>query len=67
MAMDVEKLKEAVRHLSEQERRRFHAWYEEYAADLWDLQIERDIEAGALDELADEALRDLAAGTCTEL
>jgi hypothetical protein len=65
--MEVEKLKEAVRHLSEREWQQFHAWYEEYAAELWDRQIERDIEAGALDDLAEEALRDLAAGTCTEL
>ena len=35
--------------------------------DQWDAQIERDIKAGRLDELADRALQDYADGKTTPL
>ena len=36
---------------------KFRAWFDEFQAQSFDAQIERDAKAGKLDELADEALR----------
>ena len=40
---------------------------EEFDADAWDRQIEKDVRDGRLDALAEEALRDLDSGRTTEL
>ena len=48
------------------ERARFRAWFERFDAVDWDQQLENDVEAGALDWLAEEALTDLAARRCSE-
>ena len=44
----------------------FRRWFIEFDAAAWDRQIERHAKAGKLDALADEALRDHAAGKSTE-
>ena len=43
--------------------------YETLEADweAWDRQLEEDVKAGKLDQLAEEALEDLRAGRCTDL
>ena len=43
--------------------------YETLEADweAWDRQLEADVKAGKLDQLAEEALEDLRAGRCTDL
>ena len=45
----------------------FRAWFAEFDANAWDRQLEQDVAAGRLDALADEALRDLREGRCTDL
>jgi hypothetical protein len=37
-------------------------WFAEFDTAAWDRQIERDVKAGKLDALSDEALREHAAG-----
>lgn len=61
------KLEEEIQALSPEEAAAFRAWFLEFDWGQWDRQIQRDVEAGKLDELADEALRDLDAGRTTEL
>jgi hypothetical protein len=63
----VEKIKEAIRKLSPEELSAFRAWFAEFDAAVWDQQFEEDVAAGRLDQLADEALRDLREGRCTDL
>jgi hypothetical protein len=63
----VSEIEQAVRQLSEQELATFRAWFAEYDAQLWDEQFERDVVAGKLDALANEALDDLRNGRCTDL
>ncbi len=63
----VEEIKEAITHLSPQERAQLRAWYDEWEAEMWDKQIEEDVAAGRLDQLAEEALRAFRAGDYTEL
>jgi hypothetical protein len=37
-------------------------WLREYEAELWDRQIEADIQSGKLEKLSQEALKELRAG-----
>lgn len=62
----VEEIEDAIRNLSEDEMLKFRAWFAEFDAAVWDEQFERDVAAGRLDALADEALSDLREGRCTD-
>ena len=58
MAHDsVDKLANAVRRLNDAEFAAFRDWFDRYAAERWDQQIERDAREGRLDGLADRARR----------
>ena len=59
---NVERIEQEVRALSPEELAKFRAWFLEYDWAAWDRQLERDVQAGKLDTLADKALRDHAAG-----
>ncbi len=63
----VKEIASAIAHLPLQELARFRAWFDEFDAQAWDKQIEEDVQAGKLDELADHAIKDHQAGRCTEL
>jgi hypothetical protein len=63
----IEKIEQEIRALSPEELAQFRAWFVEYDWALWDRQIERDAEAGRLDDLAARALRDHAAGKSTPI
>jgi len=60
-------IERAVRELSPNELAKFREWFAEFDAAAWDRQIERDVTAGRLDSLAEEALEDLREGRCREL
>ncbi len=59
-------LEAAVEQLDSSERALFRAWFERFDAADWDRQLVQDVETGALDWLAEEALADLAAGRCSD-
>jgi hypothetical protein len=63
----VQEIESAVAKLSREELAAFRDWFQEFDADAWDKQFEADVTAGRFDALADEALRDLHEGRCTEL
>jgi hypothetical protein len=63
----IEKLEQEIQALSSEELAQFRAWFVEYDWAIWDRQIERDAEAGRLDDLAARALRDHAAGKTTPI
>lgn len=63
----VHELKSAVSKLSREELVAFRDWFQQFDAAAWDLQFEADVKEGLLDSLADEALRDLHEGRCTDL
>jgi hypothetical protein len=62
-----EEIEEAVVKLAPNELARFRAWFEAFEAERFDAAIERDITAGKLDSLAEEALADHRAGRSREL
>ncbi len=60
-------ISDAVGKLPPEDLAAFRAWFTEFDASWWDHQFEDDVAAGRLDDLADEALRDLREGRCTDL
>lgn len=65
--MSVEEIESAISKLSAAELTRFSKWFEEFAADQWDRQIEADIRAGYLDAAGKRADDQFEAGKCTPL
>ena len=58
----VEKIEQQVQALSPEELAQFRAWFLEFDWAIWDRQIERDVRAGRLDALAEQALHDHTTG-----
>jgi hypothetical protein len=52
----VEKLENEVQQLNPDELAAFRDWFRRYDSDEWDKEIERDVSAGRLDKLAEEAI-----------
>lgn len=65
--MSVQEIEAAITRLSAEELSRFSQWFEEYAADQWDRQIEADIQAGRFDAAGKRADADFEAGRCKPL
>jgi hypothetical protein len=63
----VKDIEAAVSRLSPEDLSSFRTWFTEFDAEMWDRQFEKDVAAGRLDSLAEEALRDLNEGRCTDL
>ncbi len=63
----LEQLEHDVKDLSRTEFAALRNWFREYDSDEWDHQIERDIRAGKLDDMARRALADYHAGKAREL
>jgi hypothetical protein len=63
----VERIEQEVQALSPDELLQFRTWFLEFDWVEWDRQVERDVQAGKLDNLAEKALRDHAARKTTPL
>ena len=63
----IEKVESEITQMSAEELDAFRAWFAEFDADAWDRQFEADVQAGKLDHLAAEAMREYQAGLTTEL
>ena len=64
---ELEMLEAHVQKLSPEELKKFRAWFAEFDARIWDVQIEADAKAGKLDGLVAEALAEHRAGKTREL
>jgi hypothetical protein len=63
----IQEIEAAISQLSEGDRAKLRDWLANLDQDEWDKQIADDEAAGRLNALADEALKDLREGRCTEL
>ncbi len=63
----LDEIEKALQQLPHEELAAFRAWFAEFDAAAWDRQLVRDESEARLDELAPEALTDVAAGRSTEL
>jgi hypothetical protein len=64
---DVEQIESAILRLPPQDFRRLTDWIAELDQQRWDEQLERDVAAGRLENLAAEALADYQAGRTREI
>jgi len=62
-----EEIERAIERLNPRELARLRAWFESFDASRFDAAIERDAQAGKLDELAEEALADHRASRSRDL
>lgn len=58
----LEDLERQIQSLSPEELAEFRAWFLGFDWAAWDAQLARDVAAGKLDRLADEALREDRSG-----
>jgi hypothetical protein len=65
--MSVAELEKAISVLSPEELRQFRSWFAEFDMAQWDRQIAEDSNAGKLDHLIEQALKDHRAGRTREL
>lgn len=63
----ISEIESAVQKLSARDLTLFRDWFLSFDAAAWDKQFQEDVANGRLDDLADEALRDLREGRCTDL
>ena len=64
---EIEEIKNVLSKMSREKLSIFRDWFEKFDAEAWDRQFEDDVIAGRLDAMAEEALRDLEEGRCTEI
>jgi hypothetical protein len=62
----IEQIEREVADLAPAELAVFRKWFAEFDAEIWDRQMEADVNAGKLDALAERALRDHAEGKTTK-
>lgn len=60
--MSVKEIESAITQLNTQDVAELLIWLDEYHAQLWDEQIERDLESGRLDALLAEVDKEYDAG-----
>ena len=65
--MSVLELEQAISQLPADELSRLAEWFEEFMADEWDRQIERDVAAGKFDRIIAKVDAEIDAGRSTPL
>lgn len=65
--MDVKEIETAISELPPAQVAELADWLDAYRAQLWDKQIEHDLDSERLQSLLDEAKRDLESGRCEPL
>jgi hypothetical protein len=65
--MNVKELETAISELPPAQLAELADWFDEFRAQLWDKQIERDLSSRRLQTLLDEAKQDLESGRCEPL
>ena len=61
--MSIQDIEAAIKTLPKEELARFDQWYQAFQEEQWDEQIRRDLRAGKLDFLLEEARSEREAGT----
>jgi hypothetical protein len=65
--MDIKEIESAIAQLPRPELLELAKWFEEFQAQLWDTQLEKDIKSGRLDALLKQAEQDFEHGQCEPL
>lgn len=65
--MTLSELEKTITGLLPEDLSKFRSWFLEFDAERWDEQLEKDVVAGRLDDLADRAIREHQNGESTGL
>ncbi|MGB3203832.1 MAG: hypothetical protein WBB28_02455 [Crinalium sp.] len=65
--MHITQIKSAVTQLSPPELAEFVEWLDEFQESLWDKEIEKDLKAGKLDNLIQQAEQAFIEGKCKQI
>lgn len=65
--MDIKEIESAIAQLPPLELAKLAKWFEEFQARVWDEQLERDVKAGRLDALIEQAEQEFEQGRCEPL
>ncbi len=65
--MDVKEIESAIARLPPSDLAELAAWFEEFQAEAWDDQLGRDVKAGRLDVLIEQAEGEFGRGRCEPL
>ena len=65
--MNTQEIERAIVQLPSSEIAKLAEWFREFQAQVWDQQLERDVQAGRLDALLEQVDIDFQAGRCQEL
>jgi hypothetical protein len=52
----IQDIEKAVSSLPPEDLAEFRAWFEEFDAQIWDRQFEKDAQSGKLDQVANQAI-----------
>jgi hypothetical protein len=65
--MDIREIESAIAQLPTSEIVKLAEWFYEFQAQVWDRQIERDVQSGRLDALIEQAEQEFESGRCKPL
>ena len=65
--MDIKEIESAIAQLPPSEVAKLAEWFAEFQAQVWDSQLEQDVNAGRLDDLLKQAEQDFEQGRCEPL
>ncbi|HEY0077934.1 MAG TPA: hypothetical protein VGB73_04750 [Pyrinomonadaceae bacterium] len=65
--MSIEEIESAIAQLPPSDVAKLAEWFAEFQAQVWDRQLEEDVEAGRLDALIEQAEDDFEQGRCEPL
>jgi hypothetical protein len=63
----IEDIENEIRQLTPDELATFREWFLQFDSELWDRQIEADVRAGKLDQIAEAALKSHLKGESSEV
>lgn len=65
--MNIREIESAIAQLPPSEIAKLAEWFYEFQAQVWDKQIEREVRAGRLDSLVEQAEHKFKSGQCEPL
>jgi len=65
--MNIKEIESAITQLPPADLAELAKWFEEFHAQAWDAQLERDLKAGRLDALIKQAEQEFERGQCEPL
>ncbi len=63
----IKDIESAIEKLSKDDLAEFRAWFQEFDAKVWDMQLKEDASSGKLDKVPEQALNDYKAGKCKKI